>query len=190
MIDKDFEVINKLVQLKLKGLDTKLTYHSLEHTLDMLAQAVRIAHDEGIGEKEIYLLKIAALYHDSGFLRTYAGHENKSCEIFLDDIHQFDFSEADIELILGLIMATKVPQMPKTHLQQIICDADLDYLGRSDFSKISNDLKNEFLHYGIVADEQAWHNLQLKFLESHHYHTKSSQQLREPEKRIHIAKLK
>ena len=33
--------------------------------------------------------------------------------------------------------ATKIPQTPLTKLEEIICDADLDYLGREDFFEIS-----------------------------------------------------
>ena len=79
--------------------------------------------------------------------------------------------------------------MPTTLLQQIICDADLDYLGRADFATISNNLKLEFLHFGIVADIASWEKLQMKFLSNHQYYSKSSQRLREPAKKIHIAGL-
>ena len=47
-------------------------------------------------------------------------------------------------------MATEIPQNPKTHLEMIMCDADLDYLGRYDFETISNNLYTEFLDFGFV----------------------------------------
>lgn len=185
----DLEKMQKKVLIKLQALNPALTYHCLEHTIDVIAQSLRIGREEGIGEREIFLLKVAAIYHDTGFLRGYANHEILSCEIFLEDAIDFDISDVEKELVKDLILATKVPQMPTTLLQQIICDADLDYLGRADFSTISNNLKREFLHFGIVADLAAWEKLQMKFLTTHQYHTRSSQLLREPVKKLHITGL-
>ncbi len=189
MLSYNLERMQKEVLIKLQDLNPAHTYHSLDHTIDVIAQSNRIARDERISERETFLLNIAAIYHDTGFLRGYANHEMLSCEIFLEDAIHFDITEAEKKLVCDLILATKVPQMPTTLLQQIICDADLDYLGRDDFSTISNNLKLEFLHFGIVADISSWENLQMKFLSNHQYHTKSSQQLREPAKKIHIAGL-
>ncbi len=190
MPESDFDIIYKHVLLKLKALDPALSYHCIEHTLDVVKHSTRVALDESINPKEMYLLKIAALYHDTGFLYTYKNHEDKSCEIFLEDCKDFQFKEGDKKIITDLIMATKVPQQPKNLLQKIICDADLDYLGRHDFSEISERLKQEFLTYGIINDDAEWRSLQIKFLENHAYHTNSSQLLREPLKKVNIGKIK
>lgn len=184
-----FDKIFDHVILKLKDLSPALSYHSIDHTIDVIRQSERIAKDEGINEKELFLLKIAALYHDTGFLETYADHEMKSCSIFEEDSVKFIYSDGEKELILDLIMATKVPQKPRTLLQKIICDADLDYLGRNDFTEISLRLKNEFLHYGLVTDETTWKKLQIKFLHDHHFHTRSSLLQRQPVKLNNLSKL-
>jgi hypothetical protein len=42
-----------------------------------------------------------------------------------------------------LIHVTEIPHKPLNHLQEIICDADLDYLGRNDFQEIADNLKAE-----------------------------------------------
>ncbi len=186
MPESEFDKILNLALKKLEGLDPKLTYHCIDHTIDVIKHSSRIAHDEGVNNREIFLLKIAAAYHDTGFLFKYDGHEEKSCEIFLEDCGRLNLKAADKDLILGLIRATKVPQLPKTLLQRIICDADLDYLGRIDFTEIANRLKTEFLNYSIVPDETRWHELQLKFLEGHHYHTNSSRLIREPVKKANL----
>ncbi len=189
MHESDFEIIQKIVLEKMKALDPALTYHSIDHTEDVLQQAMRIASDEGVNKKEMFLLKIAALYHDTGFLEIYFGHEEKGCEIFLKDTAKFHFTESDKKIITDLIMATKMPQEPKSLLQKIICDADLDYLGRTDFPKISETLKIEFLNHKIVSHEKEWHDLQLNFLKNHRYHTNSSRLLRQPGKNANIIKL-
>ena len=189
MSQTDFDIIQKRVLDKLQALDPSLTYHSIAHTLDVVTQVTRIGNDEGVNHKELYLLRIAALYHDSGFLRIYNGHEEKGCEIFVEDAHDFQFTEGEMRIISELIMATKMPQEPKNLLQKIICDADLDYLGRSDYDEIADKLKREFLSYKIIPDEPAWRGVQLNFLQHHRYHTHSSRLLRQPVKEAHIKNL-
>ena len=185
-----FQNIRSLVYDKLDGLNADLTYHNKEHTMDVVHQCERIAKDEGFEDgHELYLLRIAALYHDTGFLKTYFNHEEMSCRIFTEDAALFNFSEEDKELVRHLIMATKLPQTPKTMLEKIICDADLDYLGRNDFFTIATGLQKEFLHYEIVHSEDEWHQLQVKFLTTHQYHTESSRRCREEQKKAHMAML-
>lgn len=185
-----FEHLKGMVLDRLARLDPRLTYHSVDHTIDVLNQVERIAHEEGITDsRQVYLLKIAALYHDTGFLFTYAHHEEKSCEIFLQEAELYSLTAAEIQQVIDLIMVTKIPQAPKNLMEKIICDADLDYLGRTDFFTIGDNLRKEFLEYGIVASNEAWEQLQLKFLNQHHYHTEASIRQREPFKRQHLQQL-
>lgn len=190
MYDQVFEELRVLVFDKLSKLDKHLTYHCKEHTTDVLTQCEQIARREGVTDKhQLHLLKVAALYHDSGFLKTYKDHETFSCELFLEDADRFGFSADDKQQITSLIMATKIPQQPHNLLEKIICDADLDYLGRNDFYTIGDTLRQEFLHYGIVRSDEEWEALQIKFLQNHNYHTASSQQLREPVKQQYLVQL-
>jgi predicted metal-dependent HD superfamily phosphohydrolase len=171
-------------------LDKKLIYHNTGHTLDVIKQSERIARAEGVSsDTDLLLLKVAALFHDTGFLYVYTGHEDKSCDIAVEKLNSH-FSKTDMDTICGLIMATKVPQEPHSLLQQIICDADLDYLGRNDFKKLSNCLKHEFLDFGIVKNEAEWEKKQISFFEGHHYFTRTSIEQRLPLKKQHLAKLK
>lgn len=185
----DIHTISLRVFSLLESLSPNLFYHCPAHTEDVVRQAERIALEEGVHGHELFILKVAALYHDTGFLDTYFRHEEKSCAIFLEDNRSYKLPKKDVELIIGLIMATRVPQLPNTLLQRILCDADLDYLGRKDYDEIAELLRKEFLHYGIVANEHAWMELQRKFLSTHHYHTASSQRLREPVKQKNLKKI-
>jgi len=186
---KEFDVIKHTVYSMLHKLDPKLTYHSMEHTMDVVEQSERIAKEEGISGNDLWLLKVAALYHDTGFLRKYHNHEEMSCEIFSENSVRFQFTEEEKEKIKGIIMATKIPQKPHTILERIICDADLDYLGRKDFFTIGDELRKEFLTYGIISNDEEWEKLQLTFLKNHCYHTVSSQKQREGAKQEHIQQL-
>lgn len=186
----EFKKVKDIVLNRLLGLNPDLTYHCMNHTLDVVDQCVRIATDEEItDDRDFFLLKVAALYHDTGFLETYLAHEIKSCEIFLADADAFNLSDEEILVITNLIMATQIPQLPVTLLEKIICDADLDYLGRDVFFVIGDNLRKEFLVYQIVQNDQQWEQMQLKFLLNHQYHTQSSQKHREPIKQVNFSKL-
>jgi HD superfamily phosphodiesterase len=135
-------------------------------------------------------MKIAALFHDTGFLRTYKGHEEMSCLILHEIVGSLQFEDSEMKMMNGMIMATKIPQLPQTLPEKIICDADLDYLGRDDFEAISNMLKTEFFAYHIIKNEEEWNLLQVNFFESHSYFTSSSLQDRYPIKMQHLEMLK
>ena len=181
---------NHVFSILKEGLSPSLTYHNIDHTMDVTAQCMAIAAAEGIKDKHILAeLHIASLYHDAGFLYVYVGHEEKGCEMAREQLPGFGIDKASIERICEIIMATKMPQSPKSHLQQIICDADLDYLGRDDFFTISDSLCREVLAYKIVSNKKEWEKRQELFLQSHNYFTKSSQKLRTPVQLQHIRKL-
>ena len=185
-----FEIIKQNLLSKLRDLDARLIYHNIQHTLDVLNQAERIAAEEKIADKkELYLLKLAALYHDSGFLKKYEGHEEVSCKIFLEDAASFGLTEMEKNLVERLIMATKISSKPKTILEKILRDADLDYLGRNDFSTIACLLKKELMSYKFIATNKDWNIRQLAFLETHKYYTKSSILTREPVKQQYLQTL-
>jgi len=171
-------------------LDPRLGYHNIIHTLDVLEQAEILAKQEKITDNhELLLLKTAAVFHDSGFLFVYKNHEEKGCEIASESLRNV-FSEGDIKKVCGMIMATKIPQTPNTLLEQIICDADLDYLGRNDFEPISRNLYKEFIVFKIIPEDIIWDHIQIKFFESHHYFTGTSISKRNGKKLKHLNILK
>lgn len=179
-----------LWQLLEKGLPAQLTYHSVAHTRDVVNSALRIADTEGVTGEERQLLHVAALYHDAGFVNTYAQHEEESCRIASEVLPGFGFSEKQLVVIQGMIRATRLPQEPHNLLEQIICDADLDYLGREDCPEIADRLFREFLAYGVVADEVAWNRLQVKFFETHHYFTATANRWRNAGKAARLVELR
>lgn len=184
-------IYSHVIAILQNELSPRLTYHSIHHTFDVLEQSQQIATREGItDDQKIFLLKVAALYHDCGFIFMYAGHEEKGCELAKQELPGFGLTAPQIKKICGMIMATKIPQSPKNKMEEIICDADLDYLGRDDFDSISNSLYNEFLDFGFVKNHEDWMQKQISFFESHNYFTKSSQQLRHPKKMEQLVKLK
>lgn len=173
-----------------KDLPKNLFYHAVDHTLDVLDRVESLGKAEGVEEEDLALLKVAACYHDAGFLINNRDHERLGCKIVKSELPQYGYSEEAIKAICGMIRATKIPQSPRNHLQEIICDADLDYLGRSDFYRIGNLLYKELKAYRVLETEEAWNKLQIGFLSNHKYWTATNRLEREAEKQARLAELK
>jgi uncharacterized protein len=164
-------------------------YHNYEHTLYVYEKAIQIGRHEGCNEKEIELLGAAALWHDAGYINTYANHEAAGCVLAKRYLPEYGFRESDINIITGMIMATKVPQSPKNKLEEIIADADLEYLGTIHAAEKSGLLFEE-LHSLIPSlTDEAWHKMQITFLQSHHYFTRYCKEYKEPAKQEYLKEL-
>jgi uncharacterized protein len=172
------------------GLPADLSYHSATHTRDVVAASLRIGKQEGFTDEELTILETAALYHDSGFLFQYQNHEARGCVLVREVLPGFGYSSATVDLICDMIMATKIPQSPTSKLAEVLCDADLDYLGSESFYRIGGLLFKEFQHYGIIADEVAWNKMQVRFLEVHSYFTATAAHERQPGKRARLEEVK
>ncbi|UCH27610.1 MAG: HD domain-containing protein [Trueperaceae bacterium] len=189
--DVDFDGARNYVMATLRnGLDSHLTYHSLEHTLnDVLPAAERLAALEGVPEDELVLLRTAALFHDVGFLTVYEGHEVVGVEVARRELPHFGYDEEQIECIASMIMATKLPQSPTTLLEEIMADADLDVLGREDFLSRNTILREELAAIGRTVTDEVWYRSQIGFMKNHRYFTKAAVTLRRATKKENIGVL-
>ena len=183
-------VKNELYDLIRSQLAPELTYHSIHHTQDVHNVCKFYIDHYKINGREAELLEIAAVGHDVGFIKTYANHEQAGAEITSEIMKRYGYSKGDIAIVTELILATKIPQSPKSFLAQIICDADLDYLGRDDFRSIGARLKEEWRNYELVPNLDAdFDNIQIGFLKSHFYHTDYAAENRGPVKLKHLSEL-
>ena len=106
-----------------------------------------------------------------------------------DHLPKFGYSEQQIKRIEALIYATIFPHNPTNHLEEILCDADLDYLGRDDFWDISDKLRRELKEHGRINSDRKWDQIQVSFFQKHKYFTKSSIQLRQEKKDQHLKEI-
>jgi class 3 adenylate cyclase len=182
----------KYIVKRLAGdLPEGLYYHGIHHTKDVCEAVERLAIWEGVKGEELYLLKTAALYHDAGFIDSYESNEPIGARLAKEMLPSFGYTEPQIEQVIDLIEATKIPQNPKNHLEEIMCDSDLDYLGRGDFYPIAETLRQELIQFGkIGTDEETWVKMNIGFLGVHKYFTKSARLRREPEKLERVEELK
>ena len=166
---------------KLKSeLRPSLTYHNVGHTEQVLQHTALLAEAEGIKGDELDRLLTAAAFHDAGFLEKYIGHEEVSCLLAREFLPQFDYSDKEIEAICEIIMATKIPQTAPNHLAEILCDADLYYLGTDNYGRMAEDLYHEFLLEDIVKNKMEWQRQQITFLKAHKYFTATARETLSP----------
>jgi len=167
-------------------LSPTLYYHNVIHTLDVADSVERLAIEEHVTGEDVQILRTAALYHDTGFLQRYEVNEPIGAHIAREALPGFGYTDRQAEIVCDLIIATRMPQNPQTLLQQILCDADLDYLGRPDFYIISHRLQRELAEHGSPTTLREWYGIELEFLQTHHYFTGAARLGREPLKQRFI----
>lgn len=174
-------------------LKTKLSesyyYHNHEHTLYVTEKAIEIGRHEACTEKELELLSLAALWHDTGYIMIYNNHEEESCRLARQYLTEYGYSATEIEEVCGMIMATKMPQLPKTKLEGILADADLEYLGTSGFKTKADRLFKELQQINKSLTEEKWRVMQISFLQNHCYFTQFCKENRENVKQMNLNKL-
>ena len=164
----------------------KLPYHNFRHEREVLRAAENLAQMIHLDYVQSALVRTAAILHDVIVVPGRKDNEEKSVELIQVPLLEIGYSQSDVNVIGSLIMATKMPQQPKNLLECIICDADLDSLGRPDFLYWGEKLRSEL---GIPKN-RSWYEAQLIFIDNHSYHTKAARKLRDNGKRKNIEKLK
>jgi predicted metal-dependent HD superfamily phosphohydrolase len=182
---------NYIIDRMRNELNPSLTYHTIEHTLDMHLAAVQLMKMEEVeDEHERLLIETAAIYHDAGMMVSYNDHETQSVMIAGEKLPAFGYSREDIDEVAGLILVTRLPQVPNTLAEKILCDADLDSLGREDFFIQSFQLRLEWKLNGIANTTlEEWLRFEKKFFTGHEYFTKSGRELRQEQKRKNLLEI-
>ena len=164
-------------------------YHNLDHTIDVCEATLRFSKLEGVDPHQTIILSTAALLHDIGMLNNFKDHEAASAKAARKILPDFDYSEAETDEVCSLILATQIPQEATLLSEMIICDADLDYLGRDDFFMIAHRLRCEWKCQGQSYSLKEWYTMQASFLKKHHYFTHSAIELREETKQLHLQQI-
>ncbi len=185
-----FTDIQEIILDKLeKELPRYLFYHNVKHTVDVVTEVELIGWGEGCSDEEILLLKTAALFHDVGHTVSYDNHEHHGTVIVKEMLPKFNYTPDQIEKICSVIMSTQLPPKPTNLLESIICDSDLDYLGRSDFIPVSNTLYEELKAQNKMGSLNDWNKIQVRFISGHQYFTNTARSLREVNKQLQIERI-
>lgn len=122
-----------------------LSYHDIRHTEYVASLAKLIGENSGLSQEEIDIATVAAWFHDSGFVYTSAGHEEKSQEIAKSFLTSRNMPADFIDSVNLCIEATKMPQSPgENPLARVVCDADMAYLSEDFYMNRTKLLRKEW----------------------------------------------
>jgi len=166
-------------------------YHNLDHTVSVVQSADTLARHYNLSDRDTFIVKAAAWFHDTGYLSCPLEHEqegNKLAEAFLKERN---VPEDIISEVTGCILATQMPQKPNNLLQAIVCDADMSHIALSSFPDFTKRLRKEImLRYGKDISKEAWRLQTIHLLEGYRFHTDYAQQNWEAAKQQNILWLK
>jgi uncharacterized protein len=164
----------------------RFLYHGWMHTKSFYDAVCYLAPLEGIGDNDFEKLKIASLYHDTGYTTGIAeDHEYQSAVIAHQELSSFGVDKCDIDDICKLILSTIPNTIPVGIFEEIMHDADYEYIGRDYYTYVVELLRRE---RGIL--HSVWKREQIAFLERHKFITSSAQKIFNRQKEINIKKLK
>lgn len=172
-------------------LPNGIKYHDANHTLHptkgVVAAANRIALSENISESDRELLITAAYFHDTGYIRQFGKNEPIAARMAGRILKLIGYEPEEIKTIQSMILATDLSLKPETHIEEILCDADLDHFGRNDFFEMDGKLREGRRTRGIdVSDDEKWYKGTLDIISNHKYYTESQKKLRDKEKQKNL----
>lgn len=166
------KVKDHVIKVLSDQLSEDITYHSINHTQDVVRSANEIASKQSFSEAEVEILNIAAWFHDVGYTKGNENHEEKGAELARQFLKEIGFPLDGIEKVIGCILATKMPQTPSNNLEKTLCDADLMHLAGNDYFN-----KAALLHKEIEKTksckipEEQWLAMNEDFLDKHCFFT-------------------
>jgi len=172
-MEKLLEDVEKYVISFLKeNLSAKLGFHSLSHTLEVVAAAKEIGQQCHLSENEMDVLLVAAWFHDCGYVHTYIGHEEESKRIAKSYLEEHNCNSSFISSVLACIDATRFPQSANSTVEKVLCDADLHHFTKSTYPQYAQAIRKEFeIFLRIIYSEEEWQKINTSLLTAHKYCT-------------------
>lgn len=169
------EVLGRLT----REIPQELTYHTAEHTRDVIKEALSLGQTDALSRRELELLAYAALFHDLGYLQGAEDHEERGARAAAEQLAKATqekralFTAAEIECICQMIRDTRMlpePASPSQHastpLAGYLLDADVANFGRDDFAE-----KLERARRELNAGREEFNRQTLALLERHQWLT-------------------
>lgn len=156
-----------------RKMPSDLCFHSLDHTLEVVNAAQVLGKKSGLKTDDQEILNVAAWFHDTGYAKSYAGHEADSkalADMFLTQQH---YQEERKQQVLDLIL--KDTAVASQQLHDLMQDADLSNLGGEHFFRNGALLRKELERYqDLTIDDLSWEKRQYDFLLNNPFKTKAA----------------
>jgi predicted metal-dependent HD superfamily phosphohydrolase len=169
LIDAEKYVFNLLNN----KLATNYLYHNLAHTQKVTEKTIELAEKLEVDKASLENLQLAALFHDTGFIKKAENHEQESVKILTQFLQEKNVKAKRIEAIASLILATKIGHDPTNDLEKIMTDADCAHLGNKSFGDKTALLRKEWeVTENKNYSDAEWVSINIDFLTNgHKYHT-------------------
>jgi predicted metal-dependent HD superfamily phosphohydrolase len=166
-------------------------FHNLDHTIDVVKAAEAIGVQSDLSKDELESVIIAAWLHDIGYFDGAVDHEHKASNKARELLSKWGATQKKIMEVTEAIMATKIPQQPKSLISKVLCDADLYHLATDQCQLKSNKLRQEWEVEGNkTMTEKEWIENNIEFMENHRYHTAYGQTILKQGKKKNIKQLR
>ena len=183
------DVDEKVFGEMLEDLSAPLHFHSQEHARKVYDQAFMLSRAEEVEQEERLLVRSAALMLFTGLKQSYTNFENHSVEITRDLLPHYHYSETQIDRVCNLILSTKFPFHPNNHLEKILIDARMEFLGRPDYTSQIKLLFQELREKGTKINGHQFKHQQIELLHDFEYFTVAARRLREVSSRQQMTNL-
>ena len=166
------------------------TFHNLDHTMGVFRAASILGKEAELADEDLQILRLAALFHDAGYLAQPENHEIESARIADKYLKKEGVPKMQIDCIKGLILATKLGREPKTELEKLIKDSDFRHLGDSNYKTFLDALKREWkLNVNTEKERRDWLISNIDFLRCHKYYHEAANKLWNQNKKKNLMKL-
>ena len=173
--DVEEEIIERLS----KDLPLNLYFHNVARVKEIYSLVDLFGRAEALNDEENLILRTAALFQDLGYVVSYDNHEDESIKLANEILPTFKYTPDQIEKIIELIDASKRLRKPQNKMEEIILDADMNYLSRADFMSLNDSLYMELLERDKISSKEDWDKMQIVLLSNHKYYTSVANMLRD-----------
>ncbi len=154
-------------------LPNNFIYHNYTHTKRVLKSVKEIVENSDISKEDAEIVQLAALLHDTGYIKKREGHEEESVKIATKFLEEQNVPQEKIDAVNTCIMDTKFKDSPHSHLGKIIRDADSSHFGKDYFDEASEFLRKELELQDVKTfTAKEWLNENIEVLSTkHQYYT-------------------
>ena len=158
--------------LIVKESSENLTYHTVDHTRQVVHYAEIIGAAENLNEDEMNILLASAWFHDTGYIKKYLGHEKESVGIAMNFLKSIGVDKDILDLISESIMATTFPHHPTHKIAEILCDADFMHMSFENYFDFAEKLRQELKNAGIrKLNKASFQKESVHLFKNHSYNT-------------------
>lgn len=175
------------------GLPEVYAYHNALHTQDVCESLFEIAPTLALPESEIDALITAGVFHDFGYLDSYLDNEALALPYMKKFCQKAGIAETVVHRANELILETSYPYFPVSETGKLLCDADIEYIGRSFeyFISRADHLRHELANVeNLRFSDHQWIAAEVDFLQKNSFFSPVFRELRDAGRLSNLSLLK